>query len=65
LEIILDVERINKFSEHITFMSSNDPNKNKIRPRVLLEVLFSGVFSINKDLIKKITQDVLDPEKEC
>ncbi len=46
-------------------MNSNDPNKDHTRPRVLIEVLFSGVFSVNKEKIKKTVSDILDPEGEC
>ena len=50
----------------MTFFNSNDPNKEIIRQRVLVEVLYTGVFGgISKDKIKKLLQEILDPNGQC
>lgn len=50
----------------MTFYNSNDPNKELIRQRVLVEVFYTGVFGgINKDMIKKVVQEKVDPENYC
>lgn len=65
-EVTLDVGKIERFCEHITFLNSNDPNKEATRPRVLVEVLYTGTFGgINKDMVKKVVQEKVDPNAEC
>ena len=65
-EITLEAERTNNFCEHVTFYNNADPNKEMTRPRVLVEVFNSGVFgSQNKDKIKKLVQERLDPNGYC
>jgi hypothetical protein len=65
-EITLDAGRTDHFCEHVTFYTNSDPNKEMTRPRVLVEVFNSGVFgSTNKDKIKKLVQEKLDPNSYC
>ena len=65
-EITLDAGRIERFCEHLTFYNNSDPNKSTSRPRVLLEVFYTGVYGgINKDMIKRLVQDTVDPNGYC
>lgn len=65
-EITLDAGRTERFCEHLTFFNNSDPNKFTSRPRVLLEVFYTGVYGgINKDMIKRVVQEAVDPNGCC
>ena len=65
-EITLDAGKTDHYCEHVSFYNSNDPNKELTRPRVLAEVLYTGAYGgINKEKIKKLLQEKLDPNGEC
>ena len=65
-EVTMDVGKVERFCEHITFFNSSDPNKEVTRPRVLVEVLYTGIFGgINKDMVKKVVQEKVDPHSQC
>ena len=65
-EIILDAGKTDHFCEHVSFYNSNDPNKEISRPRVLIEILYTGAYGgVNKEAIKKLLQQTLDPNGSC
>lgn len=65
-EVTLDAGKTENFCEHLTFFNNSDPNKSTPRPRVLLEVFYTGVYGgINKDKIKKAVQEAIDPNGCC
>jgi len=57
---------VDRFCEHVTFYSSSDENKFNSRPRVLVEVFYTGYWGkIDKDMIKKAVIANLDPSQLC
>ena len=65
-EITVDAGKMDRFSEHVTFHNSSDPNKLISRPRVKVEVFYTGVYGgIDKRMIHSTVQDTLDPEHAC
>jgi len=65
-EITLDAGKTDRFCEHVTFYNNTDPNKDITRPRVLVEIFYTGVYSgINKDHIKRLMREKLDPNGQC
>ncbi len=65
-EVIVDAGQADRFCEFMTFHNSNDPNKLVPKPRVLVEVFYTGVYAgIEKKKIQSTVQDMLDPQSYC
>ena len=65
-EVIVDAGRVDRFCEFMTFYNSNDPNRLISRPRVLVEVFYTGVYAgVQKKKIQATVQEMLDPEHVC
>ena len=65
-EVTLDAGPVNRYCEHAIFYNHTDKSKLTPRPRVLLEIFHSGTIAgIDKDKVKRMVQDTLDPNDCC
>ncbi len=65
-EVIVDAGKVDRFCEFVTCHNSNDPNKLVSKPRVLVEVFYTGVYAgIEKKKIQSTVQEMLDPQSYC
>lgn len=68
-EVTLDAGQVERYQEHAMFYSSSDPDKFTYKPRVLMEVFYTGtdVYSreFNKEMIRRTVCEQLDPENHC
>ena len=65
-EVTLDAGKVDRFSEHALFFNSSDPEKDVFKPRVLVEVFYTGMWGgLSKDMIKQAVVNTLDPSEQC
>ncbi len=56
-----------RFCQHANFYNSSDPDRFSFKPRVLVEVFYTGMYGVGlpKELIKKAVSEHLDPDSNC
>ena len=51
------------YSKHATFYNSAHPDKGEFRPRVKVEVFYTGVYEgVDSRLVRKLVCQHLDPD---
>lgn len=64
-EFFLEGGMIQRYSKHATFYNSAHPDKTEFRPRVRVEVFYTGVYEgVDSRLVKKLISQHLDPESQ-
>ena len=62
-EILLDCGATQRYSKHAMFYNSSHPEKEHFRPRVRVEVFYTGEWhSVDPKLVKRLVTQNLDPE---
>lgn len=62
-EFFLECGVTQRYSKHATFYNSAHPDKREFRPRVRVEVFYTGVYeAVDSRLVRKLVSQHLDPE---
>ena len=62
-EFFLECGMLQRYSKHATFYNSAHPDKGQFKPRVRVEVFYTGVYEgVDSRLVRKLISQHLDPE---
>ena len=64
-DITLDAGAHDRFCQHATFFNCSDKSKLEYKPRVLVEVFYTGWTAVEKEMVKRNVTSILDPSGAC
>ena len=64
-EVTLDAGSHERFCQHAIFFNSSDKSKFEYKPRVLVEVFYTGWTAVDKDMVRRTVTTILDPVGAC